>query len=68
MSSSFIIFIIILLILFYFFYHHYYNYTELKCIVSTIDGNKYCVRDRENIQEASNLLASTVQKCNQLVK
>ena len=28
---------------------------QLKCIVSTIDGNKYCVREREKLQKASDL-------------
>ena len=31
---------------------------QLKCIVSTVDGDKYCVRERKNIQEASDLLAT----------
>ena len=35
---------------------------NLRCIVSTIDGKKYCVRERENIQKASNLLARTTEK------
>ena len=41
---------------------------QLKCIVSTIDGNKYCVREREKIQEAADLLASVTEKCKNLVK
>lgn len=40
---------------------------ELKCIVSTIDGNKYCVRDRRDIQSAADLLARVVEKCRKLV-
>ena len=39
---------------------------NLKCIVSTVDGNKYCVREREKIKDAANLLA-TVTKCNALI-
>jgi hypothetical protein len=35
---------------------------QLKCIVSTIDGEKYCVRERKNVQTASDLLAKTAQK------
>jgi predicted metal-dependent hydrolase len=41
---------------------------QLKCIVSTIDGNKYCVRERKKIQAAADLLAKVTDKCRQLVK
>ena len=41
---------------------------QLKCIVSTIDGNKYCVRERENLQEAADLLANVTEKCKKLVE
>jgi len=41
---------------------------QLKCIVSTVDGNKYCVRDRNKIDAAADLLAKTTDKCRQLVK
>jgi len=41
---------------------------NLRCIVSTVDGKKYCVRERNNIQKASNLLANTTDKMKQLVK
>jgi len=40
---------------------------QLKCIVSTVDGDKYCVRERRNIQEASDLLAKTSKKMDKLV-
>ena len=41
---------------------------NLKCIVSTVDGNKYCVRERAKLQEASDLLASVTKKCKDLVE
>ena len=41
---------------------------NLRCIVSTIDGKKYCVRERDNIQKASNLLARTTEKLEYLVE
>jgi hypothetical protein len=41
---------------------------QLKCIVSTVDGDKYCVRERTNIQEASDLLAKTANKMDKLVE
>jgi hypothetical protein len=39
----------------------------LKCIVSKVDGMKYCVRDRHHKQEAVDLLARVMQKCKKLV-
>ena len=41
---------------------------NLRCIVSTADGKKYCVRERKNIQKASNLLAQTTDKLQYLVE
>jgi predicted metal-dependent hydrolase len=41
---------------------------NLRCIVSTVDGKKYCVRERKNIQRASNLLARTTEKLEYLVE
>lgn len=41
---------------------------QLKCIVSTVDGNKYCVREREKLQAAANLLAKVTDKCKKLVE
>ena len=40
---------------------------QLKCIVSTVDGNKYCVRERTKVQGAVDLLAKTTEKCKSLV-
>ena len=40
---------------------------NLSCIVSTIDGNKYCVREREKVQDAADMLANVNTKCKQLV-
>jgi hypothetical protein len=50
--------------------HIYYqseNYS-LKCVISSVDGNKYCVRDRAQVNEAADLLARVVQKCKELVE
>tara|TARA_A100001011_G_scaffold400242_1_gene513478 strand:+ start:12831 stop:13424 length:594 start_codon:yes stop_codon:yes gene_type:complete len=41
---------------------------QLTCIVSDIDGKKYCVRERKNLKKASNLLAETTQNMTKLVK
>jgi len=40
---------------------------QLKCVISTVDGNKYCVRDRAMIHEAVDLLAHVVVKLTKLV-
>ncbi|HAF76957.1 MAG TPA: hypothetical protein DCG42_06500 [Maribacter sp.] len=40
---------------------------NLKCIVSHVDGNKYCVRERSKLQLAADLLANTTQKLKKLV-
>jgi len=40
---------------------------NLKCIVSDIDSNKYCVRERKNMKKASNLLAQTTTNMTKLV-
>ena len=41
---------------------------QLKCIMSTVDGDKYCVRERKDVQAASDLLASITEKMKLLVK
>jgi hypothetical protein len=41
---------------------------QLKCIVSTVDGNKYCVRERSQEQAAADLLATVTEKCRSLVE
>ena len=41
---------------------------QLKCVVSTVDGNKYCVRERANLKNAADLLAKVTDKCKKLVK
>jgi hypothetical protein len=35
---------------------------DLKCIISTKDGNRYCVRESEKMELAANLLADVTQK------
>ena len=65
-----LVFAIVALVVCVSVYMYYQNSDalQLKCIVSTVDGNKYCVRDREKIQEAADLLATVTQKCKQLVE
>jgi len=57
---------IILAICLYIYFGNYGAF-DLKCIVSTVDGNEYCVRERSRIQEAADLLAKVTDKCKQLV-
>lgn len=40
---------------------------NLKCIVSDIDGNQYCVRERAKLQLAADLLATVTNKLKELV-
>ena len=44
------------------------NDFQLKCIISDVDGNKYCVREREKINDAVNLLATVVSKMEKFIK
>ena len=62
-------YIMIGLVLFasYYIYRDNYESFQLKCIVSDVDGNKYCVRDRNEIEKAADLLANVTTKCNELV-
>ena len=41
---------------------------NLKCIVSDVDGKKYCVRERAKMTLAADLLAITTKKMRRLVK
>jgi len=50
--------------LYLFFNSDFYN---LKCVVSTVDGNKYCVRERKRIHEAADILATVMKKCESLI-
>jgi hypothetical protein len=40
---------------------------NLKCVISTKDGNKYCVRERARLTDAADLLAQVTGKCKQMV-
>lgn len=40
---------------------------NLKCIISHVDGNKYCVRERNKIQLVADLLAETTVDLKKLV-
>lgn len=40
---------------------------NLRCIISSVDGKKYCVRERNKLQQASNLLANVTSNMKELV-
>ena len=40
---------------------------NLKCIISDVDGERYCVRERSKMSLAADLLANVTQKCKDLV-
>ena len=67
-SDKFTLFLLILIFIFIFYYfYRTSDYFNLKCIVSTVDGNKYCVRDRKKIKEAVDILAKTMNECEKLI-
>lgn len=41
---------------------------NLKCVISDVDGNRYCIRKREDETAAADLLAKVTQKCKDLVE
>lgn len=59
----FIAFIIIWLATMYFNSDEY----NLKCVIASKDGNRYCVRDRKHVQPAANLLSSVTANCSKMV-
>jgi len=69
MKDDILGYIIIILVLF--IAYKMYNdsdFFHLTCVVSTLDGEKYCVRERKNMDKASDLLAKTAMKMNTLVE
>ena len=63
-TSLLVIFIIIICIRIY----NNSDYFNLKCIISDIDGNKYCVRERSKLKLAANKLAKVNNNLIKLVK
>ena len=61
--------ILMVVFILYICYKLYYesDMFQLKCIVSTVDGDKYCVRERDNMLPAVDLLAKTSEKMTTLV-
>jgi len=69
MKSTILFYIICGIILFMFLRTYYISENfQLKCVISSVDGKKYCVRDRVMVKEAVNLLAEAVNKMKRLVE
>lgn len=60
-SSFFYIFLAFVLFLCLIIYYQSDAY-DLKCIIASQDGNRYCVRERQKMELAANLLADVTQK------
>ena len=63
---AYVLIVLILIICAYIYFNT--DSFQLKCIVSTVDGNKYCVRDRAKLQDAADMLAKITVKCKNLVE
>ena len=48
--------------------YHNSEYANLKCIISDVDGNKYCVRERRKLELAADRLAYVNQNMQSLVE
>ncbi len=48
-------------------YNYFTGAFQLKCIVSRVDGNVYCVRETAKLQQSADLLAKVTEKCRKLV-
>ena len=69
MSKHSIFFYIFLAFILLFCLRIYYESDafNLKCIIASKDGNRYCVRERVKLELAANLLASVTEKCKKMV-
>ena len=59
--------LIIILVIFCLYTYHTSEYSNLKCIISDIDGNKYCVRERRKLELAADKLARVNNNMKKLV-
>lgn len=51
--------------------YNFYRNSEtfnLKCIISSVDGNKYCVRERNKLDKVADMLARVTQNLKKLVE
>lgn len=67
-NTSIVITVIVIVIILYIIKNFYdSDYYNLKCIISNVDGQTYCVRERDKLQLAADLLAKVNKKCKDLV-
>jgi len=66
-STFFYIFVAFILFICLVIYYQSDEY-NLKCIIASKDGNRYCVREREKLELAANLLADVTQKMKNMVE
>ena len=59
----FILFIVIICIRIY----YTSEMAQLKCVISSVDGNTYCVRERHKLEMAADMLANTTRNCKTLI-
>lgn len=62
---GYILFISIVLFLIYIYFLK--SDFQLKCIISDVNGNTFCVRERTRINDAADLLAKNTEKAKELV-
>jgi len=69
MEKHSIFFYILVIVIVFFCLAIYYQSDayNLKCIIASKDGNRYCVREREKLELAANLLAQVTQKMKDMV-
>ena len=48
--------------------YHTSEYSQLKCIISNVDGNKYCVRERDKLELAADRLANVNMRMKKVVE
>jgi len=63
--SCFVVFVVLVVAGLWIYYNQ--DQFELKCILSTVDGNKYCVRDTRRQQDSADLLADATIRMIKLV-
>lgn len=64
LTYIFIIFVVIISVKIYMDSDAY----NLRCVISSVDGNRYCVRDRDKVDVAADHLARATRNMNSLVK
>lgn len=61
-------FLIIVGLIACFYIYHTSEYSNLKCIISDVDGEQYCVRERRKLELAADHLATVTKNMKAVVK